>query len=175
MAGRLAEQKKLDGDFDGDTVVIVGDRPRLYEHVRQFDQKEQARGQASLKPPKSHTPAIENGSYQFSRSRQILSATQQVLETYSCLQRNLLAQPLEAQRWFAERAVFGTYGQWGAAKRAARRHRAWRQRRRRRAVSRACRILSGGRRRQGARRAPARPLPGAHHAAARRLQPARSA
>ncbi|CDX24822.1 Shikimate kinase [Mesorhizobium plurifarium] len=104
-----AEQKKLDGDFDGDTVVIVGDRPRLYEHVRQFDQKEQARGLASLKPPKSHTPAIENGSYQFSRSRQILSATQQVLETYSCLQRNVLAQPLEAQRWFAERAVFGTY------------------------------------------------------------------
>ncbi|MDX8535959.1 shikimate kinase, partial [Mesorhizobium sp. VK25D] len=104
-----AEQKKLDGDFDGDTVVIVGDRPRLYEHVRQFDQKEQARGLASLKPPKSHTPAIENGDYQFSRSRQILSATQQVLETYSCLQRNVLAQPLEAQRWFAERAVFGTY------------------------------------------------------------------
>ncbi|WP_244561564.1 shikimate kinase, partial [Ensifer aridi] len=104
-----AEQKKLDGDFDGDTVVIVGDRPRLYEHVRQFDAQQQARGIASLKPPKSHTPAIANGSYQFSRSRQILSATQQVLETYSCLQRNVLAQPLEAQRWFAERAIFGTY------------------------------------------------------------------
>ncbi|TIW15456.1 MAG: shikimate kinase, partial [Mesorhizobium sp.] len=32
-----------------------------------------------------------------------------VLETYSCLQRNVLAQPQEAQRWFAERAIFGTY------------------------------------------------------------------
>ncbi|NEJ25726.1 hypothetical protein GR247_37440 [Rhizobium leguminosarum] len=103
-----AEQKKLDGDFDGDTVVIIGDRPHLYQHVRQFD-AQQARGIASMKPPKSHTPAIEKGSYQFSRSRQILSATQNVLQTYSCLQRSLLAQPLEAQRWFAERAVFGTY------------------------------------------------------------------
>ncbi|MCK1721314.1 shikimate kinase [Bradyrhizobium sp. 141] len=104
-----AEQKKLDGDFDGDIVVIIGDRPRLYEHVRQFDAQLQARGIASMKPPKSHTPAIEKGGYQFSRSKQILSATGLVLETYSCLQRNVLAQPLEAQRWFAERAIFGTY------------------------------------------------------------------
>ncbi|MHC2295903.1 hypothetical protein ACVJBD_000109 [Rhizobium mongolense] len=104
-----AEQKMLDGDFDGDTVVIIGDRPRLYEHVRQFDAQLQARGIASMKPPKSHTPAIVNGSYQFSRSKQILSATGLVLETYSTLQRNFLAQPLEAQRQFAERAIFGTY------------------------------------------------------------------
>ncbi|VIO69758.1 Shikimate kinase [Bradyrhizobium ivorense] len=104
-----AEQKKLDGDFDGDAVVIIGDRPRLYEHVRQSDAQQQARGIASLKPPKSHTPAIEKGGYQFSRSKQILSTTGLVLETYSCLQRNMLAQPLEAQRWFAERAIFGTY------------------------------------------------------------------
>ncbi|AGS25280.1 hypothetical protein REMIM1_PE00190 (plasmid) [Rhizobium etli bv. mimosae str. Mim1] len=103
------EQKKLDGDFDGDTVIIVGDRPKLYEHVRQFDQQEQARGIRSLKPLKSHTPAIENGRYQFSRSRQILAATQDVLETYSCLQRNFLAQTHEGRHWFAARAVFGTY------------------------------------------------------------------
>nr|WP_245312747.1 shikimate kinase [Bradyrhizobium macuxiense] len=104
-----AEQKKLDGDFDGDAVIIIGDRPRLYEHVSQFDAQLQARGIASLKPPKSHTPAIEKGGYQFSRSKQILSASGLVLETYSCLQRNMLAQPLDAQRWFAERAIFGTY------------------------------------------------------------------
>ncbi|WP_456632510.1 shikimate kinase [Bradyrhizobium sp. USDA 10063] len=104
-----AEQKKLDGDFDGDAVIIIGDRPRLYEHVSQFDAQLQARGIASMKPPKSHTPAIEKGGYQFSRSKQILSASGLVLETYSCLQRNMLAQPLEAQRWFAERAIFGTY------------------------------------------------------------------
>ncbi|PBB98994.1 shikimate kinase [Mesorhizobium sp. WSM3862] len=103
------EQKMLDGDFDGDAVVIIGNRPRLYEHVRQFDAQLQARGIASMKPPKSHTPAIEKGDYQFSRSKQILSATGLVLETYSCLQRNVLAQPQEAQRWFAERAIFGTY------------------------------------------------------------------
>ncbi|VIO70562.1 Shikimate kinase [Bradyrhizobium ivorense] len=104
-----AEQKKLDGDFDGDAVIIIGDRARLYEHVSQFDAQLQARGIASLKPPKSHTPAIEKGGYQFSRAKQILSASGLVLETYSCLQRNMLAQPLEAQRWFAERAIFGTY------------------------------------------------------------------
>ncbi|WP_346771293.1 XopAD/skwp family type III secretion system effector [Bradyrhizobium sp. 87] len=109
VAVPIGEQKKLDGDFDGDTVVIVGDRPQLYEHVRQFDRKEQALGLPSLKPPKSHTPALEGDNYQFGRARQILAATQDVLGTYSCLQRNFLAQSHEAQRWFAERAVFGTY------------------------------------------------------------------
>ncbi|WP_236000416.1 XopAD/skwp family type III secretion system effector [Bradyrhizobium uaiense] len=104
-----AEQKKLDGDFDGDTVAIVGDRPQLYEHVREFDQKEQARGLRSLKPPKSHTPAIEEDRYQFSRARQILAATLGVLGTYSTLQRAFLAQSDQARRWFAERAIFGIY------------------------------------------------------------------
>lgn len=50
------EQKKLDGDFDGDSLVIIGDRPQLYEHVRQFDKAEQARGLRSLKPPKVAYP-----------------------------------------------------------------------------------------------------------------------
>ncbi|WP_429034130.1 shikimate kinase [Bradyrhizobium sp. I1.14.4] len=103
------EQKKLDGDFDGDPVVIIGDRPQLYEHVRQFDEKQQVRGVRSLKPPKSHTPAIEDGNYQFSRASQILAATTNVLEIYSCLQRSFLAQSHEARCWFAERAIFGTY------------------------------------------------------------------
>ncbi|MDK1378227.1 MULTISPECIES: XopAD/skwp family type III secretion system effector [unclassified Sinorhizobium] len=109
VAVPTGEQNKLDGDFDGDTVVIVGDRPQLYEHVRAFDQKEQARGLRSLKPPKSHSPAIAADGYQFSRGRQILSATQNTLETYSCLQRSFLAQSHEGRRWFAERAIFGTY------------------------------------------------------------------
>ncbi|MGY3621958.1 shikimate kinase [Bradyrhizobium sp. USDA 10063] len=104
-----SEQKKLDGDFDGDTVVIVGDRPQLYEHVREFDQEEQARGLRSLKPPKSHTPAIEEERYQFSRARQILAATLGVLGTYGSLQRDFLAQSDQARRWFAERAIFGIY------------------------------------------------------------------
>ncbi|EHK54658.1 hypothetical protein MAXJ12_23902 [Mesorhizobium alhagi CCNWXJ12-2] len=103
------QQKKLDGDFDGDTVIILGDRPQLYEHVRQFDEAEQARGVRSLKPPKSHTAAIEDGRYNFSRASQILAATQNTLEIYSTLQRNFLAQSDQARRWFAERAIFGTY------------------------------------------------------------------
>ncbi|NRP75567.1 Shikimate kinase [Ensifer psoraleae] len=109
VAVPTGEQKKLDGDFDGDTVIIIGDRPQLYEHVREFDEKEQALGLPSLKPPKSHTPALDGDSYQFGRAAQILAATQDVLETYSGLQRNFLAQSHEARRWFAERAVFGTY------------------------------------------------------------------
>lgn len=103
------EQKKLDGDFDGDSLVIIGDRPQLYEHVRQFDKAEQARGLHSLKPPKSHTPAIEDGRYKFGRVSQILAATRNVLETYTGLQRDFLAQSHEARHWFAERAIFGTY------------------------------------------------------------------
>ncbi|WP_155249464.1 XopAD/skwp family type III secretion system effector [Rhizobium etli] len=103
------EQKKLDGDFDGDTVIILGDRPALYQHVRQLDQREQGRGQRSLKPPKSHTPAIEGERYQFSRASQILAATQNVLEIYTGLQRSFLAQSHDARGWFAERAVFGIY------------------------------------------------------------------
>ncbi len=109
VAVPTGEQKKLDGDFDGDNVIIIGDRPQLYEHVREFDEKEQALGLPSLKPPKSHTPALDGDNYQFGRARQILAATQNVLETYSGLQRNFLAQSREARRWFAARAVFGTY------------------------------------------------------------------
>ncbi|WP_234686079.1 hypothetical protein [Bradyrhizobium monzae] len=102
-------RRKLDGDFDGDSLVIIGDRPQLYEHVRQFDKAEQARGLRSLKPPKSHTPAIEDGRYKFGRASQILAATRNVLETYTGLQRDFLAQSHEARHWFAERAIFGTY------------------------------------------------------------------
>nr|WP_305881693.1 XopAD/skwp family type III secretion system effector [Bradyrhizobium sp. CCGUVB23] len=105
----IDEQNKLDGDFDGDTAIVIADRPQLYEHVRQFDQAEQARGLRSLKPPKSHTPAIEGELYHFGRASQILAATQDVLETYSCLQRDFLAQSHDARCWFAERAVFGTF------------------------------------------------------------------
>ncbi|MBO4227559.1 shikimate kinase [Bradyrhizobium neotropicale] len=103
------EQKRLDGDFDGDAVIILGDRPALYQHVRQFDEEERARGVPSLKPPKSHTPAIEEDRYQFSRARQILAATKGVLETYTGLLRSFLGQSDEARRWFAERALFGSY------------------------------------------------------------------
>lgn len=63
----------------------------------------------SLKPPKSHTPAIEDGRYKFGRASQILSATRNVLETYTGMQRDFLAQSHEARHWFAERAIFGTY------------------------------------------------------------------
>lgn len=40
---------------------------------------------------------------------QILAATQDVLETSTGLQRGFLARSHDARRWFAERAVFGTF------------------------------------------------------------------
>ncbi|MBM2715232.1 shikimate kinase [Mesorhizobium caraganae] len=109
VAVPIGEQKKLDGDFDGDSLIVIGNRPQLYDHIRQFDQEEQARGLRSLKPPKSHTPAIEDGRYKFGRASQILAATRNVLEIYTGLQRTFLAQSHEARQWFAERAIFGTY------------------------------------------------------------------
>ncbi|WP_262270959.1 hypothetical protein [Microvirga yunnanensis] len=101
-------QEKLDSDFDCDTVAI-GDGPQLYEHVLEFDERKQALGLPSLKPPTSHTPALDSNNYQFGRANQILASAPNLLETHSGLQQNFLAQSHEARCWFAERAIFGTY------------------------------------------------------------------
>jgi len=105
------EQKKLDGDFDGDAVIIIADRPALFAHVQRSDEAEQAKGLPSFKPPKSHTPAIDpgTGSYQFGRAGQILSTKMGVLESYTGLQRSFLAQAPARQKEIAERAILGTY------------------------------------------------------------------
>ncbi|MEE6176794.1 WXG100-like domain-containing protein [Mycobacterium sp. 050134] len=103
------EQKKLDGDFDGDAVIIIGDRPALFDHVQRFERE--LKPLPSLKPPKSHTPAIdqESGHYKFGRGRQILSTKLGTLQRYSSLLLAYLAQSPDTRRWIAERSVFGTY------------------------------------------------------------------
>jgi len=102
-------QKALDGDFDGDALIIVADRPALFDHVHQFEQRRKPL--PSLKPPKSHTPAIDpvTGHYQFGRGRQILSTQMGTLESYSGLLQTYLGQSADTRQWIAERSVFGTY------------------------------------------------------------------
>jgi muconolactone delta-isomerase len=102
-----AEQGKLDGDFDGDPLTIVSDRPALFELVQRHDQQQHP---PALKPPKTHTPAIDaQGRYQFGRAKEILATKEQVMETYSVLQRSYCAQPEAAKAWFAQRALFGSW------------------------------------------------------------------
>ncbi|EIM25621.1 MULTISPECIES: hypothetical protein [Microvirga] len=108
VAVPTGEQKMPDGNFDGDTVITVADRPQLYEQVREFDEKGHALGLSSLKPPRSRTLALDGDNDQFGHASQIRAATRNVLETYSGLQRNSLAQSRETRCWFAERVVFGT-------------------------------------------------------------------
>ncbi len=102
------EHNKLDGDFDGDAVIVLANRPALFDHVQKFEQEYKP---LVLKPPKSHTPAINphSGRYEFGRGRQILSIKLGILQSYSGLQQTYLAQSSETRRWIAERAVFGTY------------------------------------------------------------------
>ncbi len=102
------QQKMLDGDYDGDHVLTISDRPALYEYVRKFE--EQRGEQTSLKPPKTHTPALdENGRYQYSRADEILATKSGVLESYSGLQMQFLAQPKAIQEEYARHAVIGIF------------------------------------------------------------------
>jgi hypothetical protein len=110
VAVPIGEQKKLDGDFDGDSLILLSDRPALFDHVQAFEEKEQKKKLASLKPPKSHTSAIrKDDSYEFGRGRQILSTMKGTLQSYTGLLQTYLAQPEATRKWIAERAVFGTY------------------------------------------------------------------
>jgi hypothetical protein len=102
------EHKKLDGDFDGDAVLLLGDRPALFHHVKEFERARKPF--ASLKPPKSHTAAVgPGGGYAFGRTHQILATTLGTLEIYSGLLQTYLAQSPDTRGWIAERSVFGTY------------------------------------------------------------------
>lgn len=104
VAMPVDEQKKLDGDFDGDALLVIVGRPALYQHVKQFDETEQAASVPSLKPLKTHTSAIDaQGRYRFGRTAQILATKLGVLERFSMLQRFFLAQPEETRQRFSER------------------------------------------------------------------------
>jgi hypothetical protein len=104
------EQKALDGDFDGDADLFFGDRPAFFAHVVEQLKVESAKALPSLKPGKTHTPAInEQGEYEFTRLPNILSASTKVMQDFSSLQALFVAQEPERQEWAAQRLVFGTY------------------------------------------------------------------
>jgi hypothetical protein len=98
-----AEQKKLGGDFDGDPVLLIADRPALWEHVKQQDETRQGPGVESFKPPKSHQSAFdEKGNYIFSRAEQIYCTRMGVLGKFSGFQQTFLAMSVAAQKHFAD-------------------------------------------------------------------------
>jgi hypothetical protein len=108
IAMPLAEQKKLDGDFDGDPLLILANRPALFALVRDVEQ--QREDAASLKPPKSFTPALDdNGQYRFGRANQIMATRGQVLEDFVGLQMAFLALQDDRRSEIAQRIAARVY------------------------------------------------------------------
>ena len=106
----VAEQKKLDGDFDGDADLLLFGYEALFQHIKQFESAGE-KSTIPLKPQKTHTPAIRmsDDSYQFGRASQILATRAGVLEKFIGLQRTFLAQPGEGQLQLAKKLCFALY------------------------------------------------------------------
>ena len=117
----IAEQKKLEGDFDGDPLLILP--PRLKEFHRLVSEHEQQKtlqlatkpkDKRSFKPVKTHTSAFnEDGSYRFGRAMHIKAGKLNVLPEFVSLQMGYLAQPDEVRRQLDEAIVFSVYEGWG--------------------------------------------------------------
>lgn len=100
VAVPIDEQKKLDGDFDGDPILLIADHEALYQKVREDDQNNPP---MPLKMPKSYTPAIDaNGEYQFDRSEHIIATKQNITENFSSLQNLYLAMPVADRSEFVD-------------------------------------------------------------------------
>ena len=116
----IAEQKKLEGDFDGDPLLILP--PRLKEFHRLVSEHEQQKamqlaarpkGKRSFKPVKTHTSAFnEDGSYRFGRAMHIMAGKLTVLPEFVALQMGYLAQTDEVRRQLEEAIVFSVYEGW---------------------------------------------------------------
>ena len=116
----IAEQKKLEGDFDGDPLLILP--PRLKEFHRLVSEHEQqkamqlaarAKNKRSFKPVKTHTSAFnEDGSYRFGRAMHIMAGKLKVLPEFVALQMGYLAQPDEVRRQLDAAIVFSVYEGW---------------------------------------------------------------
>ena len=104
-----AEQQRLDGDFDGDTVVVIAGRPQLFNHVRQCD--ESLPLPPVLKPPKTHSTPFdsEDDHYQHGRAPEILPVYAGVMEQFSILQTRCLAQPEPVREAIAARMLYGSF------------------------------------------------------------------
>jgi len=109
----IDQQKRLDGDFDGDPLILIEEHPALQRHVQECDV--QQKKVPSLKPAKSHTSAFKLNAqtnekeYEFARGAQILATTQGVMQLFTGLQQKFLAQPAAQKQAFAQRAIFGAF------------------------------------------------------------------
>ena len=116
----IAEQKKLEGDFDGDPLLILP--PRLKEFHRLVSEHEQqkalqlaarSKDKRSFKPVKTHTSAFnEDGSYRFGRAMHIMAGKLKVLPEFVALQMRYLAQSNAVRRQLDEAIVFSVYEGW---------------------------------------------------------------
>jgi hypothetical protein len=105
VAVPIEEQKKLDGDFDGDPVLLLAGRPRLWELVERHEAQPADR-RFDLKPQKTFTPAEqENGRYRYGRASRILSAKGKVLEDFVTLQNVFLGLDDRRREQIAARIV----------------------------------------------------------------------
>jgi hypothetical protein len=113
----IGEQGLLDGDFDGDEVLLVDgeEYPAFFALVRECDAQWQALSGGSLKPPKSHTPArpdgesSEPGNYRHTRGPRMLATRKMVLEDFTGFMARFNHLPHEERQDFARQALFAAY------------------------------------------------------------------
>jgi hypothetical protein len=112
----IRQQELLDGDFDGDQVLLVdGEQyPAFFEHVRECDKQWQALSGGSLKPIKSHTPARRNGKdgpgpYRHTKAAPILATRKMVLEDFTGFMARFNHLPYDEREDFAPQALFAAY------------------------------------------------------------------
>ena len=106
----VQQQERSDGDVDGDPGTIIGDCPALFAHVSAKERELEVEGWQSLKPPKTHTPSVdEQGRYRFGRGRQVLSSLQGLIESYTGAQMRYLSMSPEVRQEVAEMALFGSF------------------------------------------------------------------
>lgn len=71
VAVPIEEQKKLDGDFDGDSVLMLSGRPRLWKLVDRHEAQSDDQ-RFTLKPAKTFTPTEpDDGQYVYGRAGRI--------------------------------------------------------------------------------------------------------
>ena len=116
----IAEQKKLEGDFDGDPLLILPPRLKQFHRlVSEHDQQKalqlaaRPKDKRSFKPVKTHTSAFnEDGSYRFGRAMHIMAGKLKVLPEFVALQMGYLAQSDAVRRQLDEAIVFSVYEGW---------------------------------------------------------------
>lgn len=81
-------QAAMDGDLDGDDVLVASNLPHLHALVHKHVQPPPS------KPDKSHQSGVRNGVYDLGRGDQLAAVTRNVLGQFTALQRMLKFLPL---------------------------------------------------------------------------------